>query len=56
MFFGSFIFWSIDKIWPKPDHRMNEVIVQYQESICAGVTAGAALIGVGIMAIELFVL
>ncbi|MGB2985209.1 MAG: OPT family oligopeptide transporter [Phycisphaerae bacterium] len=56
MFFGSFIFWVIDKLWPKPKQRMNEVFVQNQESICAGIIAGAALIGVGVMAVELFVL
>ncbi len=56
MFFGSFIFWVIDKLWPKPKQRMNEIFVQNQESICAGIIAGAALIGVGVMALELFVL
>ena len=53
MFFGSFIFWVMSKIWPKPEQRMNEVYVQNQESICAGLIAGAALIGVAVMAIEL---
>jgi uncharacterized oligopeptide transporter (OPT) family protein len=53
MFFGSFIFWVFGKIWPKPEQRMNEVVVQNQESICAGIIAGAALIGVGLMALEL---
>jgi uncharacterized oligopeptide transporter (OPT) family protein len=56
MFFGSFVFWVIGRIWPKPEQRMNEVFVQNQESICAGGIAGAALIGVGVMALELFVL
>jgi len=56
MFFGSFVFWVIGKIWPKPEQRMNEVYVQNQESICAGLIAGAALIGVGVMALEVFVL
>ncbi|HVP09657.1 MAG TPA: OPT family oligopeptide transporter [Phycisphaerae bacterium] len=52
MFFGSFVFWVIGKLWPKPEQRMNEVIVQNQESICAGLIAGAALIAVGLMVIE----
>jgi uncharacterized oligopeptide transporter (OPT) family protein len=56
MFMGSFIFWVVGKVWSKPEERMNEVVVQNQESICAGVIAGAALIGVGVMAVELFVL
>lgn len=56
MFMGSFVFWVIGRMWPKPDQRPNEVFVQNQESICAGLIAGAALIGVGVMAFETFVL
>ena len=56
MFFGSFVFWLISVIWPKPEQGMNRVFVQNQESICAGGIAGAALVGVGVMALELFVL
>jgi uncharacterized oligopeptide transporter (OPT) family protein len=56
MFFGSFVFWLFAKIWPRPEQRMNEVFVQNQEPICAGLIAGAALIGVGVMAINVFVL
>ena len=52
MFMGSFVFWLISKIWPKAEQRPNEIFVQNQESICAGVIAGAALIGVAIMAVE----
>jgi uncharacterized oligopeptide transporter (OPT) family protein len=52
MFLGSFVFWVLSKIWPKPEQRMNAVFVQNQEAICAGVVAGAALIGVAIMAAE----
>jgi uncharacterized oligopeptide transporter (OPT) family protein len=51
MFFGSFVFWVIGKLWPKPEQKMNEVIVQNQESICAGLIAGAALVAVGLMVI-----
>ncbi len=56
MFMGSFVFWLIGWKWPKPEQRMNELYVQNQESICAGIIAGGALIGVGVMALELFVL
>ncbi|UCF32502.1 MAG: OPT/YSL family transporter, partial [Phycisphaerales bacterium] len=56
MFMGAFAFWVIGKIWPRPEQRPNEVFVQNQESICAGIIAGAALVGVGVMALELFVL
>ena len=55
MFMGSFIFWVIDKLWPKPEQRMNAVFVQNQEPICAGVIAGAALVGVALMAIDLLI-
>ncbi len=54
MFFGSFVFWVIDKFWPKPEQTMNRVFVQNQESICAGIIAGAALVGVAVMAITVF--
>ena len=46
----------IGKIWPDPQHRMNEVFVKNQESICAGIIAGAALMGVAVMATELLLL
>lgn len=55
MFFGSFIFWVIGRIWSKPEQRPNVIFVQNQESICAGVIAGAALIGVALMALDVFV-
>ncbi len=56
MFFGSFVFWVISKLYPDPEQQPNRIFVQNQESICAGIIAGAALIGVGVMALELFVL
>jgi uncharacterized oligopeptide transporter (OPT) family protein len=55
MFLGSFVFWVIGSIWPKPEQRPNEIFVQNQESICAGVIAGAALIGVALMALDVFI-
>jgi uncharacterized oligopeptide transporter (OPT) family protein len=56
MFAGAFAFWFLGRIYPKPEHRMHTVVVQNQESICSGLIAGAALIGVAVMVIELFVL
>ena len=53
MFLGSFVFWLIGRIWPRPEQRMNTVYVQNQESICAGVVAGAALMGVAVMALDI---
>jgi uncharacterized oligopeptide transporter (OPT) family protein len=52
MFMGSFMFWLIGRIWRQPEQRMNGIFVQNQESICAGIVAGAALIGVATMAVE----
>lgn len=54
MFLGAFIFWVIGKGWPRPEQRPNEIFVQNQESICAGVIAGAALVGIGLMALDVF--
>jgi uncharacterized oligopeptide transporter (OPT) family protein len=56
MFAGSFLFWLIGRAYPKPEHRMNAIFVKNQESICAGIIAGAALMGVAVMAIALFLL
>jgi len=56
MFMGSFVFWLIGRGWPRPDQRPNELFVQNQESICAGIVAGAALMGVALMAAEVFLL
>ncbi|MCB9850033.1 MAG: OPT/YSL family transporter [Phycisphaerales bacterium] len=51
MFAGSFAFWFVGRLYPKPEQRPNRIIVQNQESICAGIIAGAALMGVALMAI-----
>lgn len=53
MFMGSFVFWLIGLLWRRPEQRMNAMFVQNQESICAGIVAGAALIGVLTMALDL---
>lgn len=55
MFFGAFIFWLLGRLWPEPTQRPNEIFVQNQESICAGVIAGAALMGIVVMALDVFV-
>ena len=56
MFAGAFAFWLVKTIWSDPQQSPNKVIVQNQESICAGMIAGAALVGVCVMAIEMFLL
>lgn len=46
MFLGSFLFWLAEKRFPEKESRINEVIVQNQEPICAGLIAGGALMGI----------
>jgi len=55
MFAGAFAFWLAGRLYPRPEQRANEVLVQNQEAVCAGIVAGAALVGVALMALELFV-
>jgi uncharacterized oligopeptide transporter (OPT) family protein len=56
MSFGAFVFWFFGKLAPREDQGLNRVIVQNQEPICAGIIAGAALMGMACIAIELFVI
>lgn len=56
MFLGAFVIWVFEKLAPKPEQRLNQIVVQNQEPICAGVVAGAALMGIVVMAISTFVL
>jgi len=49
MAFGAFVFWLCEKFWPRPESAVNRVVVQNQEPICAGVIAGAALMGIAVM-------
>ncbi len=46
MFFGSFIFWLLARRYPDKESRGYKVWVDNQEPICAGLIAGAALIGI----------
>lgn len=49
---GAFVFWLFERGAPKPEQKLNRVIVQNQEAICAGIIAGAALMGIAVMAYE----
>ncbi len=55
MFVGSFLFWLAAKIWTRRQSLMNEVVVQNQEPICAGLIAGGALMGILVAVIETLV-
>lgn len=48
MFLGSFIFWLAGRIHKARPGRVNEIVVENQEPICAGVIAGGALTGIAI--------
>jgi uncharacterized oligopeptide transporter (OPT) family protein len=52
MFLGSFLFWGAEKVWSKKESTGNQVIVQNQEPICAGLIAGGALMGIVVMLLE----
>ena len=54
--FWALTIWLLGRTFPRPEQGVNRMIVQNYESVCAGTVAGAALIGVGVMAIELFLL
>jgi uncharacterized oligopeptide transporter (OPT) family protein len=47
MFLGSFLFWLSGRLSSK-DSWINQVVVQNQEPICAGVIAGGALMGIAV--------
>jgi len=54
MFVGSLIFWVIEKGYPDKESKMNQVVVQNQEPICAGLIAGGALMGIAVAVAELW--
>jgi uncharacterized oligopeptide transporter (OPT) family protein len=54
MFLGSFMFWVIERMYSSKESRMNQVIVQNQEPICAGLIAGGALMGIAVAIADLF--
>jgi uncharacterized oligopeptide transporter (OPT) family protein len=54
MFAGSFFFWVMEKLYSSPDSRVNRVVVQNQEPICAGLIAGGALMGIALAVADLF--
>jgi uncharacterized oligopeptide transporter (OPT) family protein len=52
MFLGSFLFGLAEKLWSKKESAGNQIIVQNQEPICAGLIAGGALMGILVMLLE----
>jgi OPT family oligopeptide transporter len=57
MFVGAALFWvAARKFGPRPKSLGHAVWVDSQEPICAGLIAGAALIGIGDILVKVFVL
>lgn len=55
MFAGSFMFWVVEKLFYDKETKMNQVVVQNQEPICAGLIAGGALMGIAVAVADLFI-
>src|SRR5262249_44693848 len=53
-FLGPFIFWFFAKVAPDERSKVNQVVVQNMEPICAGLIAGGALMGIAVAVAELF--
>jgi len=57
MFCGSALFWyAARKLRSRPESRAHQIWVDSQEPICAGLIAGAALVGIGDILVKVFVL
>ncbi len=56
MFLGSFIFWAAGRIFRKPETTGHRVWVDSYEPICAGIIAGAAIVGIGDALVVAFLL
>jgi hypothetical protein len=54
MFAGSLFFWVVEKLYADRQSRVNQIVVQNQEPICAGLIAGWALMGIAVAVAELF--
>jgi putative OPT family oligopeptide transporter len=54
MFAGALIFWVAEQLFSSKESRVNQVVVQNQEPICAGLIAGGALMGIAVAVVELF--
>ncbi|MGE5193978.1 MAG: OPT family oligopeptide transporter [Deltaproteobacteria bacterium] len=54
MFVGALLFWGAEQLFSGKESRVNQVVVQNQEPICAGLIAGGALMGIAVAVAELF--
>jgi len=57
MFLGALFFWAMHKMYDKrPESTGNKLWIQTHEPICAGIIAGAALVGIGDVLLKVFAL
>jgi uncharacterized oligopeptide transporter (OPT) family protein len=56
MFLGGALFWLAGRWCRRPKSLAHEVMVENQETVCAGVIAGGAITGILVVLIENFVL
>ncbi len=54
MFVGALIFWGVERLFSSNESKVNQVVVQNQEPICAGLIAGGALTGIAVAVADLF--
>ncbi|HEX5445483.1 MAG TPA: OPT family oligopeptide transporter [Pirellulales bacterium] len=54
IFAGSLLFWLAEQVFRGTETRGNQVVVQNQEPICAGLIAGGSLMGIAVAVAELF--
>ncbi|MBK8269693.1 MAG: OPT/YSL family transporter [Planctomycetes bacterium] len=52
MFAGAFAFWIGAKVWRKPSSWYGSIVQPNHESICSGLIAGAALMGLVALGVE----
>ncbi len=57
MFAGAFFFWLMDRVYAKREGSTGRLLwVETYEPICAGIIAGAALVGIGDVLVKVFLL
>lgn len=56
MFLGSFLFWIAGKIFKDEKSTSYRVMVENQETTCAGIIAGGAIAGIAVIILEVFIL
>ena len=53
MFLGAFFFWVVDKVAKNEEGWWRRIGLQNQETICAGIIAGGAIMGILAIIVEL---